>query len=287
MPLSLHERPLFGGAIHSLVSDRSSGVVHPDHPDFAAQIHMLRQHTGADVIFAQSLGMKTNVADLRAGAPIKTTAHPNFLRTQETADAVIMNAGGIRTDEVRQKVALLLMVADSPGVVAYDPEHDVLGFANGSMECLDPADGSDGIVTKMVERMKATGSDPHMIMMAVSACARACCFGYDMTTAQNAPRAARLTSRYGADVLTPAIVYPPRTGSGIDLGRIALRQAELAGVNVDILNDADDLCTAHTDIVIGSLDQGRFYSGIRGAKMGAKQTPAVGWNERGAMVVWA
>ncbi len=282
-----HYRPLFGGALQSMITPRDAGVVHPDHPEFEESIGALLEASRADFVLAQSLAMKTDVADLCAGAPVEVSATvPRFLRTKDKADAVIYPAGGIDTGTLRGKVAALMMVADSPAVTVFDMERDVVGFANGSMECLDPADGSDGIVKKLIEQLKAAGSDPKDIVMAVSACARACCFGYDMSTAQNVPRAARLTSKYGSDVLTPSITYPPRTGNGIDLSLIAKRQAELAGIDPDHVT-MDALCTAHDGIVAGSVEQGRFFSGIRGAKMGAKQTPAVKWNERQALMVWA
>jgi hypothetical protein len=187
----------------------------------------------------------------------------------------------------------MMMVADSPGIIAYDAGKDVIGFANGSMECLDPPDGSDGIVTKLIDQLKAAGSDPRHIMLAVSACAQACCFGHDMSTAQNAARAARLTGRYGSDVLRPAIQYPPRTGNGIDLPLIIKRQAEQAGIDPDAVA-IDPLCTSHEGVdlagltpgmAVDSSTQGRFYSGVRGAAMGPKQNPPVKWNERGALVV--
>ncbi|HRH93153.1 MAG TPA: laccase domain-containing protein [Candidatus Peribacteria bacterium] len=295
MPISSHKQPLFGGALHTLVSDRSAGIVHPDHPDFAQRIDELRAESGADVILAQALEMKTGIADLRAGAPLEAGKVPGFIRTKDKADGVIFPAGGIEVDQVRKKTAALLMVGDSPGVTVYDMDNDVIGFLNGSMECLDPADGGDGIVTKLLAMLKATGSDPRSIRMAVSACAQACCFGYDMSTAQNAPRHARLTGRYGADVITPAITYPPRTGNGIDLPLIAKRQAELAGVDPAHVT-IDPLCTSHDGVDLATLTvgmavdpagQGRFYSGVRGATMGAKQTPPVKWNQRGAMMVWA
>jgi hypothetical protein len=231
MSISGHRQLLFGGALQTIVSDRSAGIVHPDHPEFATRIGELLAESGAGVILAQSLEMKTGIADLRAGAPLEAGKVPGFIRTKDKADGVIFPAGGIEMEQVRTKVAALLMVGDSPGITVYDPDNDVIGFLNGSMECLDPADGSDGIVTKLVEMLRRTGSDPRHIGMAVSACAQACCFGYDMSTAQNAARRTRLTDRYGADVITSAITYPPRTGNGIDLGLIAKRQAELAGID--------------------------------------------------------
>lgn len=295
MPISGHRQLLFGGALKSIVSDRSAGIVHPDHPEFASRIGELLAESGAGVVLAQSLEMKTGIADLRAGAPLEAGKVPGFIRTKDKADGVIFPAGGIEMEQVRTKVAALLMVGDSPGITVFDPENDVIGFLNGSMECLDPADGSDGIVTKLVEMLKRTGSDPRHIGMAVSACAQACCFGYDMGTAQNAARRTRLTDRYGADVMTPAITYPPRTGNGIDLGLIAKRQAELAGVDPEHVT-IDPLCTSHDGVDLAGLTpgmavdpagQGRFFSGVRGATMGAKQTPPVKWNQRGSMAVWA
>jgi copper oxidase (laccase) domain-containing protein len=282
-----HFRPMFGGALQSMVTPRDAGVVHPDHPEFAETVESLLEASRADYLLAQSLAMKTDVADVTSGAALEPSAvHPRFLRTKDKADAVIYLAGGIDTGTLRGKVAALMMVADSPGITVFDAERDVVAFANGSMECLDPADGSDGIVKKMVEAMKQAGSDPKNIAMVVSACARACCFGYDMSQPQNLARHARLTGNYGADVITPAILYPPRAGNGIDLGLIAKRQAELAGVDPDCVK-IDELCTAHDGAPIGSAEQGRFFSGIRGAKMGAKQTPAVKWNERQALLVWS
>jgi hypothetical protein len=282
-----HYRPLFGGALQSMITSRDQGIVHPEHPDFTQSIEALLEMSRAEFILAQSLAMKTDVADVCAGAELESSAAmPKFLRTKNKADAVLYPAGGIDTGVLRGKVAALMMVADSPGITVFDPDRDIVGFANGSMECLDPPDGSNGIVAKMIEQMKAAGSDPKHIMMVVSACARACCFGYDMSTAQNAPRAARLTSRYGSDVLTPSIVYPPRTGNGIDLGLLAKRQAEAAGVEPDAIA-IDDVCTAHDGTVVGSVEQGRFFSGVRGAKIGAKQNPPMPYNERQALLVWA
>jgi hypothetical protein len=187
-----HYRPLFGGALQSMITSRDQGIVHPEHPDFTQSIEALLEMSRAEFILAQSLAMRTDVADVCAGAELESSAAmPKFLRTKNKADAVLYPAGGIDTGVLRGKVAALMMVADSPGITVFDPDRDIVGFANGSMECLDPPDGSNGIVAKMIEQMKAAGSDPKHIMMVVSACARACCFGYDMSTAQNAPRTSR------------------------------------------------------------------------------------------------
>lgn len=295
MKLSAHERQVPGTNIRTRITDRAAGIVFPAHPEFSQRLADMQQDTGAAIVFAPALGMKTHVADMRKGnEPLKLAA-PGFVRTQNVADAAIIDRASLQMFGTQQRVALLMMVADSPGIVVHDPATGALALANGSQQCLVPDDGSESIVTKLIAQLRATGSNPSDIRMAVSACVQACCYGHALGNGD--PKNALLQSRllrWGNDIVQPSVLYPPRTGNGIDLSLLARRQAEAEGVLPEHI-DVDTLCTSHdgldtttlaADVAAGAVMQGRFYSGVRGARMGDKQTPKVAWNERGALLAW-